>query len=127
MAGREKNKPAEANFAEIYERVPDPDFPIVGIGAPAGGLEALESFMDNMPANSGMAFVVPHPDLYHWGMLAELLQRATLMPVMQFRDLTRVEPNSVTIIPPKKIEAELRARAVRLRKPLSDQQRGEVS
>ncbi|MEI8189060.1 MAG: chemotaxis protein CheB [candidate division NC10 bacterium] len=76
-------------------------FPIVGIGASAGGLEALELFLKNVPENSGLAFViVQHLDPTHKGMLAELLQRTTPMKVMQVKDRTRVQPDCVYVIPP---------------------------
>jgi two-component system CheB/CheR fusion protein len=53
-------------------------FPIVGIGASAGGLEALEQFMSNVPEKSGMAYVViQHLDPTQKGMPPELLQRIT--------------------------------------------------
>jgi two-component system CheB/CheR fusion protein len=82
---------------------PSCPFPIVGIGASAGGLEALEVFLKNVPAASGMAFViVQHLDPTHKGMLAELLQRATPMKVSQIKDPTRVQPNCVYVIPPNK-------------------------
>src|SRR5512143_4034613 len=56
-------------------------FPIVGIGASAGGLEALEQFLRNVPDKSGMAFVVvQHLDPEHKGSLVALLQRASSMP-----------------------------------------------
>lgn len=59
-------------------------FPIVGIGASAGGLEALEQFLGHVPANSGMAFViVQHLDPTHKGIMPELLQRTTGMKVIQ--------------------------------------------
>jgi chemotaxis methyl-accepting protein methylase len=78
-------------------------FPIVGIGASAGGLEALELFMQNVPANSGLAFViVQHLDPTHKGILAELLQRGTAMKVIQVKDRTRVQPDCVYVIPPNK-------------------------
>jgi two-component system CheB/CheR fusion protein len=78
-------------------------FPIIGIGASAGGLEALESFMGNVPDGSGMAFVIiQHLDPTHKGILAELLQRTTHMRVAQAKDHTRVEPGSVYVIPPNK-------------------------
>jgi len=78
-------------------------FPIVGIGASAGGLEALELFLANVPAGSGMAFViVQHLDPTHKGMLPELLQRRTGMQVFQVKDRTRVKPDSVYVIPPNK-------------------------
>ncbi len=78
-------------------------FPIVCIGASAGGLEALEQFLDNVPANSGMAYIViQHLDPTQKGMLPELLQRITKMQVFQVKDRTTVEPNCVYVIPPNK-------------------------
>lgn len=80
-----------------------PDFPIVGIGASAGGLEALELFLRNIPAESGMAFVIiQHLDPTHKGIMVELLQRATAMKVVQVKDRTRVQPDCVYVIPPNK-------------------------
>src|SRR3989339_958185 len=79
------------------------DFPIVGIGASAGGLEALEQFFKNMPKDNGMAFVViQHLDPNHVDILAELLQRTTSMPVAQVTDRLPVKPNHVYVIPPNK-------------------------
>ncbi len=78
-------------------------FPIVGIGASAGGLEALEQFLGHVPAGSGMAFViVQHLDPTRKGILTELLQRATGMKVLQVRDESKVEPDCVYVIPPNK-------------------------
>jgi chemotaxis methyl-accepting protein methylase len=78
-------------------------FPIAGIGASAGGLEALEQFLGHVPENSGMAFViVQHLDPTHKGIMPELLQRATGMEVFQVRDRMRVKPNCVYVIPPNK-------------------------
>ena len=78
-------------------------FPIVGIGASAGGLEALEQFLQHVPARSGMAYVViQHLDPTHKGAMVELLQRATAMPVMQVTDRQAVEPDCVYVIPPNK-------------------------
>ncbi|MDX2480448.1 MAG: chemotaxis protein CheB, partial [Desulfuromusa sp.] len=76
-------------------------FPIVGIGASAGGLEAFESFFNAMPADSGMAFIlVAHLDPSHVSLLPELLQKATKMPVCHIKDGTVVKPNNVYVIPP---------------------------
>jgi two-component system, chemotaxis family, CheB/CheR fusion protein len=76
-------------------------FPIVGIGASAGGLEALELFLANVPSNSGLAFViVQHLDPTHQGILAELLQRSTAMSVAQIQDGMTVRPDCVYLIPP---------------------------
>src|SRR5215471_17579322 len=78
-------------------------FPIVGIGASAGGLEALEQFLRNVPAKSGVAIVVvQHLDPTHKGMFVELLQRSTAMTVEQVKDRMKVEPDHVYVIPPNK-------------------------
>lgn len=78
-------------------------FPIVGIGASAGGLEALDLFFQHMPEDSGMAFVViQHLDPNHAGIMPELLQRCTQMKVLQVTDWLRVKPNHVYVIPPNR-------------------------
>jgi two-component system, chemotaxis family, CheB/CheR fusion protein len=78
-------------------------FPVIGIGASAGGLEALELFLKNVPANSGIAYIIiQHLDPTHKGIMVELLQRATSMPVVQVTDRLIVEPNCVYVIPPNK-------------------------
>jgi two-component system CheB/CheR fusion protein len=78
-------------------------FPIVGIGASAGGLEALELFLKHVPQDSGMAFViVQHLDPTHKGIMVELLQRTTRMPVAQVRDRQKVAPDRVYVIPPNR-------------------------
>ncbi len=78
-------------------------FPIVGIGASAGGLEAFEQFLRSTPPDTGMAFVlVQHLDPTHNDIMAELLQRVTKMKVFQVKDATRVEPDCVYVIPPNK-------------------------
>ena len=83
-------------------------FPIVGIGASAGGLEALEQFFTNIPQNTGMAFVViQHLDPTHVGIMPELLQRTTSMKVIQVTDNLRVKPNHVYVLPPNKSMAIL--------------------
>jgi two-component system CheB/CheR fusion protein len=75
--------------------------PVVGIGASAGGLEAIEAFLRHVPPSSGIAFVVvQHLDPTHKGMMVELLQRVTTMPVGEVRDRGRVEPDHVYVIPP---------------------------
>jgi two-component system CheB/CheR fusion protein len=78
-------------------------FPIVGIGASAGGLEALELFLKNVAENSGMAFVVvQHLDPTHKDLMVQLLQRGTSMQVFRVKDRMRVEANCVYVIPPNK-------------------------
>ncbi len=76
---------------------------IVAIGASAGGLEAIEQFLGAVPDASGLAFVVvQHLDPTHQGIMPELLQRGTRMPVEQVKDRTRVAPDHVYVIPPNK-------------------------
>ena len=78
-------------------------FPIVGIGASAGGLEAFEQFFRKAPPDSGMAFVlVSHLDPGHASILTEILQRSTTMPVFEIQDQMKVAPNSVYVIPPNR-------------------------
>jgi chemotaxis methyl-accepting protein methylase/PAS domain-containing protein len=79
------------------------NFPIIGIGASAGGLEALEQFLSRVPPGTGMAFViVQHLDPTHKGIMPELLQRSTGMKVIQVKDRTMVHPDFVYVIPPNK-------------------------
>jgi len=76
-------------------------FHIVGIGASAGGLEALEQFFTNMPENDGMAFVIiQHLDPDHKGIMHELLQRVTRMHVSVATNGVKIKPNCVYVIPP---------------------------
>ena len=75
----------------------------VGVGASAGGLEALESFFTQMPADSGMAFIViQHLSPDYKSMMVELLSKRTAMLVQRAEEGLRVEANSVYLIPPKK-------------------------
>ena len=79
----------------------DAAFPVVGIGASAGGLEALEQFFRQAPADSGLAFVVvQHLDPTHESRLVQLLQRNSPMPVAQAVDGQAVLPNHIYVIPP---------------------------
>ena len=94
--------PASGSGPRARGGVP-PAFPIVGIGASAGGLAALEAFFGGMPADAdpGMAFVVVQhlaPD--HKSLLAELIRRYTRMSVFEVEDGMVVKPNCVYIIPP---------------------------
>lgn len=78
-------------------------FPIIAIGASAGGLEAFEIFFKSMPADSGMAFIlVAHLDPTHVSLLPELIHKSTKMNVRQITDGVKVDPNSVYVIPPNK-------------------------
>ncbi len=79
----------------------DEAFPVVGIGASAGGLEALEKFLSGVPPDSGMAYVVvQHLDPTHKGMMPELLQRVTKLPVVPAKNRLKVKPDRVYVLPP---------------------------
>lgn len=79
------------------------DFSIVGIGASAGGLDALSTFLGNVPRDSGLAFViVQHMEKNSNTILVDLLQSATTMKVVQAYENVSIEPNVVFVIPPDK-------------------------
>src|SRR5882724_9027533 len=76
-------------------------FPIVGIGASAGGLEAFSQLLRELPTDTGMAFVLlQHLDPKHESQLPEVLSRTTAMPVLTVTDHLRVAPDHVYVIPP---------------------------
>ena len=80
---------------------PKESFPIVGIGASAGGLEALETLFKAMPLNTGMAFVViSHLHPAHISMLPELLSKITRLPVTEASDGVEVRPDHIYVGPP---------------------------
>lgn len=80
-----------------------PPFPIVGIGASAGGLEAFEKFFTHIASDTGIAFViVKHLDPNYDSMLVDIIQRYTRMNVVQVEDGIQVEPNTIYIIPPNR-------------------------
>ena len=77
------------------------DFPVVGIGASAGGLEACRNLLDVLPADTGMAFIlIQHLDPTHESMMVELLSAQTDMKVHQAAEGMPVEQNHLYIIPP---------------------------
>lgn len=77
------------------------EFPIVGIGASAGGIEAFHGFFEHLPANSGMAFVVIlHLPPDRKSMLREILMRWTSMPVIQASERTYLEPDHIYLPSP---------------------------
>ncbi|WP_301663167.1 chemotaxis protein CheB [Methanoculleus frigidifontis] len=76
-------------------------FIITGIGASAGGLDALEVFFKHTPPDLGAGYVVvTHMDPEHKSLLPEILQRHTTMPVMQIEQGMQIRPDSVYVIPP---------------------------
>lgn len=93
-------------------------FPIIGIGASAGGLDAFKRFVTSMPADSGMAFVlVQHLDPNHESLTADLLARHTTRQVVEARDQMPVEMNHVSMIPPNKY-LTIRERVLQLSEPV---------
>ncbi len=80
------------------------NFPIVGIGASAGGLDAFKRLLKAIPEDSGMAYVlVQHLDPTHESILPEILQRVTKIPVMEITDDIPLAPDHIYIIPSNKI------------------------
>jgi two-component system, chemotaxis family, CheB/CheR fusion protein len=78
-------------------------FPIVGIGASAGGLEAVTLVLRHLPKDTGMAFVlVQHLDPTHESALTAILARSTAMPAVEAKNNMRIEPDHLYIIPPNK-------------------------
>jgi two-component system, chemotaxis family, CheB/CheR fusion protein len=100
-----KNSPKSvaASQTDINNSAPISDraFPIVGIGASAGGLEAFSDLLSHLPIDTGMAFVlVQHLDPSQKSLLTEILSRSTQLPVSEVTDGMIVEPNQVFVIPP---------------------------
>ena len=76
-------------------------FPVVGIGASAGGLEAFNKLLSHLPIDTGMGFVIiQHMLPTQESMLSEILARSTQMPVHQVTDGMPVAPDQVYVIPP---------------------------
>ena len=105
--GRIPHKSREAQAAasngSSVKNSPQNSFPIVGIGASAGGLEAFTQLLTHLPDDTGMAFVlVQHLDPSHPSQLANLLAKATTMPVLEIRHRMIIKPNHVYVIPPNR-------------------------
>jgi len=80
------------------------NFPIIGIGASAGGLDAFKSLLKAIPEDSGMAYVlVQHLDPTHESILPEILQRITKIPVLEITDDIPLAPNHIYVIPSNKM------------------------
>jgi len=111
MTAKKKGKPPQVTGTseipaiepKITDASPSAGFPVVGIGASAGGLAAFEAFFSAMPVDidTGMAFVlVQHLAPDHKSILADLIRRYTQMQVFEVVDGMKVEPNCAYIIPP---------------------------
>ncbi len=104
--GRPQHKePAQVTPEPVVEEPRAPQaalpFPIVGIGASAGGLGPYSQLLGALPADTGMGFVlIQHLDPTHPSMLREILSRQTPMPVAEVTDEMAVQPDHVYVIPP---------------------------
>ena len=93
MENKDKNKELSANL-----------FPVVGVGASAGGLEAFKRLLRAIPENSGMAYIlVQHLEPTHESMLMDILQKVTPIPVREITNNVRVEPDHIYVIPSNKL------------------------
>jgi two-component system, chemotaxis family, CheB/CheR fusion protein len=98
MAARRAQRTRGAQTQVTAEREP---FPVVAVGASAGGLEAFRALLAALPTQSGMSFIlVQHLDPIHTSMLVELLSPYTGMTILEARDEVRPQPDRIHIIPP---------------------------
>jgi two-component system CheB/CheR fusion protein len=98
-----KDSLKENNSLKTENHKIESNFPVVGIGSSAGGLEALKNFFEKMPDDTGMAFIlIQHLDPSHESSMVSLLGRNTGMEVIQVKDGMKVQPNRVYVIPPNK-------------------------
>jgi two-component system, chemotaxis family, CheB/CheR fusion protein len=93
LQNKDKNKELSANL-----------FPVVGVGASAGGLEAFKRLIRAIPEDSGVAYIlVQHLEPSHESLLVDILQKATRIPVQEITNNVRVEPDHVYVIPSNKL------------------------
>src|SRR5215813_4347558 len=96
-----KNSRGRAKSTDDTAERPQNEPLIAAIGASAGGIEAFNELVKNLPADTGMAFVlIQHLDPKHHSILTDLVSKETVMPVKEVTDGMRVEPNRVFVIPP---------------------------
>jgi two-component system, chemotaxis family, CheB/CheR fusion protein len=131
---KRKNRPNKAGGAKIarpraHKKNPHtPNRPrisplIVGLGASAGGLDAFKTFFEKMPADSGMAFVlVQHLSPDHKSALADILSKATAMPVIEAEDSASITGNHVYVIPPD-ATLTIKNRELRVARPAPPRER----
>lgn len=92
--------PQTKKKSPVKKEVKENTFPVVAIGASAGGLEAMMELLMNLPANTGMAFIyVQHLSPDHKSLLTEILSKKTKMKVQEIDDMDKIEPNNVFVIP----------------------------
>ena len=116
--GKARPLPSDQATSPTRSKSPRVDFPVVALGASAGGLETFKKLFDVLPADSGMAFVlIQHLDPSHKSLMVDLLARHTTMPVMLATDRLPLEPNHVYLIPPG-VSMAIAAGTLRLSEPL---------
>ncbi len=92
----------ETNIEKDNRQQPE-GFPIVAIGASAGGLEAVKELLENLAPDTGLSYVyIQHLDPTHQSMLSTILGRATKMKVQEAEENMKMLRNNVYIIPPNK-------------------------
>ena len=114
---KQEKKDAGKRPAKTGKEAPAPErlFPIVGVGASAGGLEAFTQLLENLPLDTGMGFILlQHMAPRSHSMLPEILAKVTRLPVGEARDGMRVEPNRIYVTPPS-IAMTLEGGVLRLR------------
>ncbi|MBS3778760.1 MAG: chemotaxis protein CheB, partial [Desulfovermiculus sp.] len=100
--GKKPSQDAVQEAAKDETKSPK-DFPVVGLGASAGGLEALKTFFSQAPRKTGMAYIVMmHLAPNQPSMLPELLQKVTDVPVAMAEDGQTLRPDQIYVIPPKR-------------------------
>ncbi len=93
---KSKSKSATSRSSTASRKI----FPIVAIGASAGGLEAMMELLKNLPPDTGMAFIyVQHLSPDHKSMLTEILSNKTKMKVQEIDDMDKIKPDNVFVIP----------------------------
>jgi two-component system CheB/CheR fusion protein len=103
MASKKRPDKTNKTYKGKSEETNMETFPVIALGASAGGLEALKQFFANIPDNPGMTFiVVMHLSPDHQSMLPEILQKETNLKVASVKDGETIEPDKVLVIPPNK-------------------------
>src|SRR5436853_1956187 len=98
-----KKRESSADVSAKDGKVKTKSFPVVAIGASAGGLEAITELLKNLSPSTGMAYVyIQHLDPTHESLLSTILSKATRMPVQEAKNMMRVEADHVYVIPPNK-------------------------
>ena len=98
---RSRAAPTQKKIKKTQPPLLSTAFPIVGIGASAGGLEAFMELFRNLPSDTGLAYIlIQHLSPHHLSMLSSIVQKTTRMQVQEIIDGMKVVPNQVYVIPP---------------------------